>query len=268
MSAQLMERQRAWMHAIQSPDSMHGDVDSATLASIGWAGGVRSREAGFAVYVNNVRATLREALAMTYPLCCDIVGKPEFNRAVIAMLEQHPPTTADLGEYGEQFADVLFGMSAPPIAIDVARCEWLVDQLPRRSKEAAWHIEAAAALPPHDWLSLPLRLVPQCAVLSSAYDLAALFSDKDMDAGISARDMASAHPLYFCLMAGPDRVAVQPMTAQAYALATTLDGSIGLEAVTEQLLCTDPEFDVFAAVASLLTMAAVSPPSLPWSAMR
>ncbi len=263
MSAQLMQRQRAWMHAIQSPYSMHDGADSVTLASIGWAGGVRSREAGFAVYVNNVRATLREALAMTYPLCCDIVGKPGFNRAVIAMLEQHPPTTADLGEYGEQFADVLCAMSAPPIAIDVARCEWLFDQLPRRSTETAWHIEAAAALPPHDWLSLPLRLVPQCAVLGSAYDLAALFSEKGTDAGIIAHDAASAYPLYFCLVAGPDRVAVQPIPMQAYALARALDGHVGLEAVTEQLLRTDPEFDVFAAVGSLLTIAAVSAPSLP-----
>lgn len=263
-----MERQSAWMQAIQSPDSMHGDADIATLASAGWSGGIRSREAGFAVYVNNVRATLREALAMTYPLCCDIVGKPGFNRAVIAMLEQHPPTTADLGEYGEQFADVLYVMSVPAIGIDAARCEWLVDQLPRRPTEAAWHIEAAAVLPPHDWLSLPLRLVPQCAVLSSAYDLAALFSEKGTDAGIIARDMASAHPLYFCLVAGPDGVAVQPIPAQAYALATTLDGRIGLEAVTEQLLCTDPEFNVFAAVASLLAIAAVSAPSLPTSTAR
>lgn len=166
MTTSLAESQRAWIGALRQPENAAG----CAAAVAGWQGGRRSGEQALAVYVNNARATLIQALSLSYPLSADRAGKALFRRAAVRCLRDHPPRSGDLGEYGGDFPSVLQDCAEEEMAPgdaawlgDLARGEWLIDQLPRGETAVAWTRAECAALDPEQWLGLRLTLVPQAA---------------------------------------------------------------------------------------------------------
>lgn len=86
----------------------------------------------FAVHRNNVLAGLSDALAETFPVVQEVVGADCFHALALAFVQQHPPRTPVLAEWGETFGDWLDGftprqpaLAALPWLGDLARLEWL-----------------------------------------------------------------------------------------------------------------------------------------------
>jgi hypothetical protein len=91
--------------------------------------GVRDAARAIAVYRNNVFGNLTDALRLTYPAIRRLVGDAFFAQAAARFIADQPPRSADLYEYGREFATFLEGYGptrALPYLADVARLEFAV----------------------------------------------------------------------------------------------------------------------------------------------
>jgi hypothetical protein len=117
--ATLRDIQRDFARSLLTPG------DSAALVHI--ADDVVGTAERFNIYRNNVTITLIGALRLAYPAVDKLVGSDFFEGAARAFIRQHPPRTACLDYYGDDFPDFL--ATFPPAAAlayfsDVARLEW------------------------------------------------------------------------------------------------------------------------------------------------
>lgn len=162
------------------------DFSNALLAANGCLpAGVRlsqgaSAEARFAVYRNNVLASLVQALADTFPVVQALVGPPFFQAMAVDYARQHPPESPLLAAYGEGFAAFIqaYEAAAPvPYLADVAQLEYACIR--------AYYAADAVAISLQEWQHLmqqahllPLRRVqlhPSVQCVSSPFSVAAIW---------------------------------------------------------------------------------------------
>lgn len=81
----------------------------------------------FAVYRNNVRASRTEALRQGFPVLAQLLGADYFTALAAVFIQQHPPRSAALHEYGAELAEYIARfqpLSALGYLADIARLEW------------------------------------------------------------------------------------------------------------------------------------------------
>ena len=135
----------------------------------------------FAVYRNNVVASLINALADTYPVIQDLVGEAFFRAMAHVFVCAEPPCSPVLAGYGANFALFLEGFppaATLPYLADVARLEW--------ARVEVFHAADAEVLPPTtiagllaDPSALPERRIglhPATELLCSRYAIASLWA--------------------------------------------------------------------------------------------
>jgi hypothetical protein len=125
----------------------------------------------FAVYRNNVYASLIDVLAGRFPATARLVGDTFFRAMARIYVEKTPPASPVLLRYGGDFADFVASFppaSAVPYLADVARLEWAwhaayhaKDAVPLSLSELAAAGEAAG--------EVVLTLHPSLHVVRSAY---------------------------------------------------------------------------------------------------
>lgn len=109
----------------------------------------------FAIYRNNVVAGLIEALKVSFPVVCRIVGEQFFKAMARVYVLENPPQSPVLLHYGETFAGFVDGFepaASLPYLGDVARIEraWL----------DAYHAPEARPFSTSMRASIPLERVP------------------------------------------------------------------------------------------------------------
>lgn len=135
----------------------------------------------FAVYRNNVQASLINALADSYPVVQQLVGE-EFFRAMAAIfIRSQPPKNPLMSRYGETFADFIAQfepIAGVPYVADVARLEYLrviayhaTDAQPIRPE----HVSAALANP-QTLGELTFGLHPSLHLLDSRFAVVAIWA--------------------------------------------------------------------------------------------
>ncbi|WP_434591547.1 putative DNA-binding domain-containing protein [Pseudomonas sp. R4-83] len=135
----------------------------------------------FAVYRNNVQASLINALADSYPVVQQLVGE-EFFRAMAAIfIRSQPPKGPLMSRYGETFADFIAQfepIAGVPYVADVARLEYLrvlayhaADAQPIRPE----HVSAALANP-QTIGELTFGLHPSLHLLDSVFTVVAIWA--------------------------------------------------------------------------------------------
>lgn len=135
----------------------------------------------FAVYRNNVRASRTEALRQGFPVLAQLLGADYFTALAAVFIQQHPPRSAALHEYGAELADYIAGfqpLSALGYLADIARLEW--------ARLCAFHAADAPALNLADMdlgtlserLTQPLRWHPSVTLLCSAHPLYRLWASQ------------------------------------------------------------------------------------------
>lgn len=101
------------------------------------------RQAGIAVYRNNIRAALTLALRLSFPAILRLLGEDCFRAHAARFICAQPPREGDLHLYGDAFAAALAGSplaAALPYLADVARLDWAAHR--------ALHASLAAPLTP------------------------------------------------------------------------------------------------------------------------
>ncbi|MBI2379592.1 MAG: putative DNA-binding domain-containing protein [Gammaproteobacteria bacterium] len=266
MMPTLAECQRAWIGALRQPE----DAIRYATAVAGWQGGQRSGAQALAVYVNNSRATLIQALSLSYPLSLRHAGTSLFHRAAVRCLRDYPPRSGDLGEYGADFPAVLRDTAAEmhrddaAWLADLARCEWLLDQLPRKTAHPAWTRADSTALAPEHWLGLRLSLAPQAACFigdEPAYtELAEAFMAQASDAtGFPLCEYFSADGECegLLLVAQTGSVQLLGLRADECAWVARLQDSPSMMAATEATLTRWPGFDLLSLLSRLFDAGAL-----------
>ncbi len=134
--------------------------------------GVNRADRRFAVYRNNVAASLIEALAARFPVVKRLVGEAFFNAMAHAYVLREPPFSPLLIHYGETFPAFVEAFEAArplPYLGDVARIEV--------ARGRAYHAADADPLPRQAFADLPkdriaahrVVLHPSVTILASAY---------------------------------------------------------------------------------------------------
>jgi hypothetical protein len=148
-------------------------LSTATPVPDSIRGVLRGRaERRFAVYRNNVAASLIGALAGRFPVVRRLVAEEFFRAMAHDYVVQDPPRSPLLFQYGESFAQFIdgFAPAAPiPYLADVARLEYL--------RGLAYHAADAEPLPAAAFAALDggrlaafkVRLHPSVFVLASDY---------------------------------------------------------------------------------------------------
>ncbi|AMR67926.1 HvfC/BufC family peptide modification chaperone [Aquipseudomonas alcaligenes] len=153
----------------------------------------------FAVYRNNVRASRTEALRQGFPVLARLLGADYFTALAAVFIQQHPPRSAALHEYGAELADYIAGfqpLSALGYLADIARLE--------RARLCAFHAADAPVLSLADMdlatlterLAQPLRWHPSVTLLCSDHPLYRLWaSQQGKAAAPSAQDWPAENVL-------------------------------------------------------------------------
>lgn len=133
----------------------------------------------FAIYRNNVMASLAAALARRYPVIERLVGGEFFAAMARQFVTLHPPRSPLLAQYGEAFADFIAGFKPArelPYLADVARLE--------AARTRAYHAEDAVPLGADSFAALDaealgdirLLLHPSAAILRSPFPVVTIWA--------------------------------------------------------------------------------------------
>ena len=214
----------------------------------------------FAVYRNNVLCSLVDALASSYPVLSELVGDEFFRAMAQHYVQQAPPRSPLLVEYGADFADFVqtFAPAAGlPYLADVARLELLrvkayhaADCTPVTAQQLA----AVLAEPEH-LQTLRVQLQPAVAVLASPYAVVSLWA-----AHQGQLDIARVQPLApeQALILRPQwDVSVQAISLGCAQFICSLQQNLTFGAAAAQGFAADADFDLSASLALLIQQQAI-----------
>lgn len=275
MPDNLMTLQKNWISLLRDPEQ--SELMSDVLNQL--TGGERSGAQGFAIYVNNVRGTLINALSQTFPVALSLVSRSTFNRAVLHCLRHSPPEYGDLGEYGKEFplsleaAVAIHGDSSKAALVgDVARCEWASDQLQRVSYEPGLAIADLQELSIDDWLALSFRLAhnaqlfvarrPIYSVLRevshSLVDVPFKFQLHDATLSGLGDITPEGEEFNLLLVSYADGVHVLPLSSADRSWLKAIESGMPLEQATDTVLSVWPQFELQPLLTEMLSMNALS----------
>ncbi|CBV43539.1 DNA-binding domain-containing protein [Halomonas elongata] len=203
----LAEWQQRFAEALRAPDA----ADSGP-----------SRQQGFAVYRNNVRQSLIEALAATFPHTRTLLGERFFTSVANDYARHHLPDEPRLIRYGYRFADILDSLPAMadyPYVIDICRLE-----------RARLDVSHAAAAPPldaerlaraHDPDALQCKPCPASHHLIGRHDVLDLW--QALERGEAGAPVGARGQWHWLLVRHGRRVDIQPVTPTCGALYHALE---------------------------------------------
>lgn len=186
--------------------------------------------AGLAVYRNNYRTALVEAMRATYERTARWVGEEAFARAAAHHLILHPPSGWTLDVIGDGFAATLADLFAhDPEVPELAALEWAMhraftaaDVVPL---DGAGFAAATAGFSDEHWQAMRIALVPGTALVPARHNLVALWQALASET-FEAPDYALAEPTVLLVWReGLDPVFRPLDAADAIALAAVLRGA-------------------------------------------
>jgi len=225
-----------------------GLADAALLAHC--AGDPARAAQGIAAYQRSVLANLAAAVQATYPLIENIVGREFLATASRRYAQAIPSLSGDLNAYGDHFADFLAGDAASehlPYLPDVARLEWLIQQVYGTADAPSQDLSRLATTPPQAWGELRFLLDPAHAVLASRRPVVRI-SEVNQPAyvGDFAVDFGQAE--IALIHRRPTGIAVERLSVGEHALLLALHQDETLAVAVDKAVAAETAFDLQAAL--------------------
>ncbi|WP_455928260.1 HvfC/BufC N-terminal domain-containing protein [Pseudomonas capeferrum] len=215
----------------------------------------------FTVYRNNVHSSLINALAAGYPVTLQLVGDEFFRAMAGVYVQEFPPTSPLINEYGGDLADFIQGFApaaSVPYLADVARLERLrvrayhaADATPLDQQEVIATLQQQS-----DLSDLRLQLHPSLATLNSAYAVVALWAAHQTDESLSTLDPFHAQSA-LVLRNGLD-VQVFRIDSGSAAFINSLNNGWPLGMAMAYALDAAAEFDLHSCLALLIGHGAIT----------
>ena len=171
-------------------------LDEEEALPQGWT----SRHAqGLAIYRNNYRAALTDALLETFQRTARWVGQEAFRQAAAHHLIAHPPTGWTLDDVGSGFDATLAELfTNDPEVSELAWTEWSMHQAFGAQDAEPMTVNdfaaATAKFQEADWSSLCLIFMPRIATRTMQHDIAAIWHALNND-DFGAPEYELAEPL-------------------------------------------------------------------------
>ncbi|MCG8504778.1 MAG: DNA-binding domain-containing protein [Sphingomonadales bacterium] len=209
------------------------------------------------IHCNNMRGTLTDALALTFPVVQKLVGEGFFRYAAAEFIAAHPPRSGAILAYGGELAGFLAAfppaLSLPYLA-DVARLEWAINECYHGPDAGRLDRAALGDIPPDRLGEIRLHLPGNHRIVASAYPIGAIWQanqDGAEDGAIIDLDAGGDE----ILVIRPEmEVQVRILTAGEAALLGALAAGETLGSAAEAALEAEPEFDLFEALPKLLAV--------------
>lgn len=228
------------------------DPDIAIPAEVtGPDGGPATRRYG--VYRNNVVVSLMEALRGSFPSVLAIMGEENFARAARNFVASHPPRSAMMQRYGEEFANFLDAFSplrSAPYLGDVARVERACIGAFHAADAGCLSTEELAALAPEQTMALRLAPHPAAALVCSNYAIADLFGWRH---GRPQGGTDATRPQAMLVTRPLLQVEVHPLTPDQHAFLSMLVAGNTFGEAAGVVLAEDAQFDLSGTFALALT---------------
>lgn len=137
-----------------------------------------SVEVAIAVYRNNYRGNLHDALTGAYPVIVQLVGDDFFRHMARNYIEQNPSTSANLHHYGANLATFLASFQpAQQLAYlpDIASLEWACHIAYFAADTTPLSLASLAQIPPEHYPALILNTA--CQLIRSTYPIAEIWHE-------------------------------------------------------------------------------------------
>lgn len=213
----------------------------------------------FAVYRNNVVASLINALRTRFPATQRIVGDEFFAAMARVFVTQRPPRSIILHRYGDDFGDFIdsFGPAADlPYLADMARLE--------AARTRAYHAADATPLSAADLAAtkyddigaMRFTLHPSLEILRSPHPVVTIWSMNAGEREIAPIEDAGAED---ALVLRPHlQVLVQRLPPGGADFIAALQAGHSLAAAADHAMACDPGFDLAANLAGLIGAGAIT----------
>ena len=138
-----------------------------------------------AIYRNNYRSNLHEALSAAYPVIVQLVGADFFKQLTRQYISQYPSTSGNLHHYGAQmpgFLATFVPAQSLPYLGDVAGLEWACHLAYYAVDVAPLDLNRLQTLDETQYADLVWRCHPACQLRHSPYPLHAIWQAHQADA--------------------------------------------------------------------------------------
>lgn len=209
---------------------------------------IKSDGARLALYRGNLTGTWDKVLSSAYPVIRALLGAEFFTPLARAYGIARPSNSADLNQFGDQFAHFLAGfehVAQYPYLPDMARLEWALHRAYYAPDAAALTAPALAALAPEQFEHARFSLHPAATLIQSPWAVLPLWFAHQDDSGTGfPHDMAVAscgvvaRPMF--------RPIVTALSDSAHAALATLDNGAAMGEALDAAFEIDDAFDIAA----------------------
>ncbi|MGE8488208.1 MAG: putative DNA-binding domain-containing protein [Paraburkholderia nemoris] len=195
------------------------------------------------LYRSSIRANRRTALASAYPVLLALVGEAYFDALTLAYGEAHPSQSGDLNRFGAALPAFVETYEQAPrfrYFADLARLEWSL-HLAYFAADANVLTQAEwAAIRPEVLLEAKLAVHPACALISSRYAIADIWTAHQPGGSFPA-DLES--PTYALIVRPQWRPQILVQCAAAHAAFDALQRGATLNEALDSAFAIDAEFN-------------------------
>ncbi|TXH04469.1 MAG: DUF2063 domain-containing protein [Nevskiaceae bacterium] len=227
-------------------DSIYGaEPEKALIESIRPRRGISTKSL-LSLYRNATRATLLNALRLSYPVVQRLVGKTFFDALASDYCDDHPSRSGDLEHYGADFCTFLDhhrSLGELRYLGDVARLEWLLAKLQGAMPVKALDRAQLASVSSDGLADLELSLIPRAALFDSPYPTVRIWeanADPTQVPGPISLDEGACR----VLLVVSERPHFFTLTLGEHAFYACLTQTTSLLQAVEAAVAADPRFDV------------------------
>ncbi|WP_236067022.1 HvfC/BufC family peptide modification chaperone [Paraburkholderia haematera] len=205
-----------------------------------------------------MRANWRTALASAYPVLLTLVGEARFDTLSMAYAEAHPSQSGDLNRFGAALPAFLETCDQAPrfsFFADLARLEWLLHLAYFAADANVLTPPEWAAIRPEDLLDAKLAVHPACALISSRYAIAEIWS---AHRPVEALPANLESPTYALVVRPQWRPTLLVQCAAAHAAFDALQRGATLNEVLDSAFAIDAEFDFTSQWRAWITASAIT----------
>jgi hypothetical protein len=205
------------------------------------------------VYRNTFTGNLTTALRLVYPAIYRLVGAPFFESTARLFIEEQPPRSAWLDEYGAGFAEFLAGFAPAaslPYLPGVARLEWAVNTALHAIDAAPLELSDLAAVVAADHAHIAFVPHPSVGLVAADHPVDAIWRAvlSQDEAAMTAIDLA-AGPVWLMVERNASGVEVLRLPEPEWRFMSNLCASRRLQ----EAIDVTPEIDAASVLAGHLT---------------
>ncbi len=233
----LLELQRAVRRSVVARD----DAEAGGCVV---AGGIEP-EARLDIYRNTFASVLTNALRLSYPAVHRLVGAECFEGAARLFIDEQPPQSACLDEYGANFPETLARLEAVAALAylpGVARLEWAVSRALHAPDAEPLDVARLAAFAENDQARVRFAPHPSAGLVRADHPADAIWRSvlEQDDAALAAIDPASG-PLWLLVHRAATGVEVSRLSEIAWRFTEALFAGCPLRSALEDAPCVEAE---------------------------